>query len=483
MARSLRAIAAKGVRWTTLSALVTIAAQLLQLYIATQIVSPEELGLFAIVVLVIGFLRVFADGGFTLGIIHRQQMSPEELASVYWISVALGITLYGAAAVVGAPLVAWAYGEARLRTLVALGALSFMIVPFGLMYATLLRKQLQFGALATIEICAAIAGPVGTLAAAWAGHKVAALIFGLLATNVVRCALLILVGSRSWRPRLYLSFQSAKYFVGFGGYQVASRFINYLSSRADQILIGAFLGAEILGYYTLAWNIVVQPVYLINPIMTQVFAPILATVQDDLARLRRGFLSLIGLTSMVNMPLIIGFAAIAPIFLPMVFGPQWAPAVTLAQILAVVGVVRATGNPTGALIVARGRPDLGLRWSVISTAVQLPVLYVAVQSGSIIITTAVLAGLQVLTLAGIYWLVQRPLLGPCLRDWLRQVGTPLAFALIMAATVYLALRLLSLQSLSAMVGLIVLGAVLYGGLYGVLRRQAIVDLARTALAR
>jgi hypothetical protein len=106
-----------------------------------------------------------------------------------------------------------------------------------------------------------------------------------------------------------------------------------------------------------------------------------------------------------------------------------------------------------------------------------------VQSGSIIVMTAVLAGLQVLTLAGIYRFVQRPLLGPCLREWLGQVGAPLLFALIMAVAVHLALRLLGLQGLSGMAGLIVLGAILYGGLYGVLRRQAIIDLARTALAR
>jgi lipopolysaccharide exporter len=483
LARSLRTIAAKSVRWTTLSALATAGAQLLQMYIATQIVSPEELGLFAIVLLVIGFFRVFSDGGFTFGIIHRQQISPEELTSVYWISVAVGVALYGAAAAVGAPLVAWAYGEPRLHTLVTLGALSFMIVPFGLMYATLLRKQLQFGPLAIIEICAALAGPLGTIAAAWAGHTVTALIFGLLMTNVVRCGLLILIGGRTWRPRLHLRFQAARYFVGFGLYQIGNRFINYLSSRADQILIGAFLGPEILGYYTLAWNVVVQPVYAINPIMTRVFAPILATVQDDLPRLRRGFLSLIGLTSMVNTPLLLGFAAIAPIFLPMVFGPQWTPAVPIIPFLAVVGAVRAIGNPTGALIVARGRPDLGLRWTVISTAMQLPVLYLALQSGSVIVVSAVLAGLQVLTLAGIYWFLHRPLLGPCLWDLLGQVGTPLVFALIMAATVHLALRLLGLQSLYGLMGLIGLGAFLYGGLYVLLRRQAIVDLAKVALAR
>jgi lipopolysaccharide exporter len=483
LAQSLKRIAARGVRWTTLSAVVVTGAQLLQLWIATQIVSAEELGLFAIVLLVIGFLRVFADGGFTFAIIHRQQMSLEELASVYWISVAVGVALYGATAVVGAPLVAWIYGDARLQTLVALGALSFMVVPFGLMHATLLRKQLRFGPLAGIEICAALAGPMGTLAAAWVGYKVTALVFGLLATNVVQCGLAMLIGSRSWRPRLYASFRLAKYFVGFGLYQVGDRFINYLSLRTDQILIGAFLGPEVLGYYSLAWITVVQPVYRINPIMTRVFAPILATVQNDLVRLRRGFLTLIGLTTMVNMPLVAGFAAIAPIFVPLIFGAQWAPAVPIMQLLAVVAAVRAIGNPTGALMIARGRPDLSLRWSLVSIAVQLPVLYVASQSGSIIVMTAVLAGLQVSTLAGIYWFLQRAMLGPCLRDWLRQVSLPVVFALAMAAAVHLALHMLRPQGLSGMAGLIVLGGILYGGLYGVLRREAIADLARTALAR
>jgi lipopolysaccharide exporter len=481
--RSLRAAAATGVRWTSLSILAMVGAQLLQLYIATQIVSPEELGLYAVVLLVIGFLRIFADGGFTFGIIHRQEMTTEELSSLYWISVGFGIALYGVTALLGAPALAWAYGEARLQSLVAFGALTFVIVPFGLMHATLLRKQLRFGPLAWIEICAALAMPLGTLAAAWAGYKVTALIFGLLTTNVVRCGLLILIGSRSWRPRLYLSFAKARYFVGFGLYQVGHRFTDYLSSRADQILIGTFLGAEILGYYVLAWNTVVQPVSRINPIMTRVFAPILASVQDDLARLRRGFLGLIGLTLMVNMPLIMGFAAIAPIFLPTVFGPEWAAAVPIAQILAVVAVVRGIANPTGPLVVARGRPDLALRWSVISIAVQFPILYFAVQTGSVIAVTGILAGLQVLSLAGIYWFLYRALLGPCLGDCFRQIGVPLVFALIMAVSVHLALSLLDLQRFSGIAILVGLGAVLYIGLYTVFRRQAIVELARTALAR
>jgi hypothetical protein len=53
----------------------------------------------------------------------------------------------------------------------------------------------------------------------------------------------------------------------------------------------------------------------------------------------------------------------------------------------------------------------------------------------------------------------------------------------MAARVHLAMRLLGLHTFSGTIGLIVLGAILYGGLYLLLRREAIVDLAKTALAR
>jgi lipopolysaccharide exporter len=271
--------------------------------------------------------------------------------------------------------------------------------------------------------------------------------------------------------------------LSFGLYQVGDRFANYLASRSDQILIGAFLGPEVLGYYTFAWNTVVQPVYRINPILNRVFAPILARIQDDLPRLRRGFLTLIGLTAMVNMPLIAGFAAIAPILVPTLFGPQWVPAVPILQILAMVAAVKAVGNPTGALVVATGRPDLTFRWSVAGTAFQFPILWWSAQYDSVLIVTATLAALQLSSLVGLYLFVHRPLLGPCLGTWLRQIGIPVVFATVMAAVVAYAASALDLGNpLKLLIG-IALGVLIYSGLYGILQRRAIIDLTRIAIAR
>ena len=470
-------------RWTTLSAVAVTGSQLLQMWIATRIVSPAELGLFYITMLVLGFLKIFADGGFTFAVFHRQTMTAVELSSVYWMTVLVGVLIYAGAAAIAAPLVALAYGEPRLHALIALSSLSFVMVPFGLLHSTLLRKDLRFDLAAKIEVAAAVTGLVAMAAAALAGLRLFSLVVGILTNNLVRTALFVTVGTRGWRPEFRLDFGAAAFFVRFGTFQLGERVISYLAARSDQILISAFLGPEILGFYSLAWNFVVDPIYRINPIITRVFGPVLAKLQDEPARLKRAFLTLIEIVATINLPLVAGMAAVAPLLVPVMFGNKWLPIVPIMQILAVVGCCKAVGNPTGGLILAKGRADLAFRWSAIAALCQMPVLLLAVQAGSILVVAATIAVLQVFTLAGLYRLLYRPLIGACLGDWLEKILVPLGFALVMAAVVVLAGRLLHLTGAAGTALSIALGAAVYLALYALFRRDMVVSLATLTFSR
>ena len=483
MAQSLKKTAARGIRWTTLSALAVTGAQLLQIWIATQIVSPGELGLFYIMMLALGFLRIFADGGFTLAIFHRQTISSEELSSVYWLTVAIGVAMYVGMAAVGAPLLALVYGEPRLHKLIAYGALSFVMVPFGLLFSALLRKELHFDLVAKIEVAAALAGLAAMVIGALSGFGLLALVAGLLSGNAVRTALFVTLGASRWWPERRLSFGAAGYFVRFGSFQIGERVTNYLASRSDQMLISAFLGAEALAFYALAWNLVVDPIFRINPIITRVFGALLAKVQSEPARLKRGFLSLIEIVALINLPLVAGIAAIAPLIVPLVFGEAWTPTVPLMQILAWVGAAKAIANPSGALVVAWGRADLAFRLSVIVALCQLPVLTLAVQSGSVRIVAITIAIFQLFVLGGLYRLLYRPILGGCLREWLATWLLPLGFTAVMAASVVLAGRFLQLNGVVGIALSIALGGAVYIGLYALFRRDMVASLIKLALGR
>jgi lipopolysaccharide exporter len=72
---SLGRVATGAAKWTATSTLITTAVQLTQLSILARLLSPEDFGLMAMVVVVIGFGQLFTDMGISNAIIHRQDIT------------------------------------------------------------------------------------------------------------------------------------------------------------------------------------------------------------------------------------------------------------------------------------------------------------------------------------------------------------------------------------------------------------------------
>jgi len=106
---SLRVKALKSVRWTAATTASNIAARFGVTLVAARMLPPFQLGLFAIVNLVLGFAYIFADAGVTQGIISKQDASNEQLSSLYWFNLAFGGVVAAGFAVLS-PVLAYAYG-------------------------------------------------------------------------------------------------------------------------------------------------------------------------------------------------------------------------------------------------------------------------------------------------------------------------------------------------------------------------------------
>ena len=115
--------------------------------------------------------------------------------------------------------------------------------------------------------------------------------------------------------------------------------LNYFNQRLDQILVGTFLGANILGYYTLAYNIAITPFLRINPILTKVAFPAFSKVQTDNRQFKNGYFKLINTLTTINFPLLIGLAVLASDLIPVVFGPGWKQSIILLQLFCVVALI------------------------------------------------------------------------------------------------------------------------------------------------
>ena len=480
---SLRESAAAAVRWTAASTSVVTGLQFVQLGVLAHILSPEDFGLMAMVLVILGFAQAYADMGISGAIIHRQDVTADQLSSLYWLNIATGVALY-LAVILAAPLVVLVFNEPRLAELIHWAALVFLAVPLGQQFQVLLEKELRFSVLACVQTLAAIIGCVVAVLSALGGQGVYSLIAGQLSNRLSTALMLACIGWRQWRPRFHFKTADLKGYVGFGLYQMGERSINYLNSRLDQLLIGAFLGVQTLGYYNFAWNLVIQPMARINPVVGRVAFPTLAKVQSDTRRLKRGFVLMLRVLSHVNFPLLLGLVVVSPSLVPLLFGQQWVPAVILVQILAFVALIRSVGNPVGALLLAKGRADLGFVWNTILLAGQLFGVSIGLYVRGPIGVAVALLVLQVIYYFFGYAFLIRRLIDLSLRDYVTSIAPALALSLTMAVFVALIPFLtIGLPLAAVLVIQIVSGAAAYIGLNWLFRREHTLELTNLVLGK
>jgi O-antigen/teichoic acid export membrane protein len=261
---------------------------------------------------------------------------------------------------------------------------------------------------------------------------------------------------------LHFRRSDLKGYMSFGLYQMGERTLNFIYSRMDQLLIGMFLGPIALGYYSFAWNLIIQPVNRINPILTKVAFPLFARIQNEEERLKRGYLTLVRIVATINAPMLVGFAAIAPTLIPLIYGAQWAAAISLIPPLAVVGLLRCIMNPIGTLLLAKGRADLGFIWTLGVVLLNTAAVMISLQlSGAVGIAYCLLM-LHILYLFAIYTFVIRRLVGFCFALYIESLLPALTTAGIMAGCVWLLPSTPAVGSLALVVAQIATGAIFYG---------------------
>lgn len=469
---SLAQSAAGGIRWTTFSMLVVTITQMVRMVVLGRLLGPEAFGLLAMILVVTGFAELLSQAGLSEAIIQHQCPTHIELSSLYWLNIALSGSFYIILLLL-TPLIAVLYSTPELEQLLPWAALAFLISPWGTQFKALLQKQLDFKPLAVIEIIAAVVGMFLAIILAWQGYGVWSLIWGSLAQSTVIALSLWLVGWwRQMLPGFYFNFPAVKPYLSFGLHLVGSNMLNYFNSRIDQLAVGALLGSQALGYYSMAFNLVLQPVSRINPVLTSVAFPVLAKVRDDRAQLKRGYFRMLDLLTSINAPVLIGIAAVAPLLIPIVLGDQWLPIIPLIQVLAVFSLIRSTGNAGGSLILACGRADLAFYWNLMLFAI-IPLAIVAgAKMGGLQGVAWTLLALQSALLFAWYLFVVRRLLGNCFVGFVTSMSAPVLFTVPMIGVVIgIAPFIFSMTSIMQLAVQTLLGGVVYCVLYWLFRKE------------
>src|SRR4029079_10598497 len=101
----------------------------------------------------------------------------------------------------------------------------------------------------------------------------------------------------------------------------------------------------------------------------EVLFPAFSRLGDDTRRIARSWLRANRVIAAISLPAMAGLIVVAPDFVQVVLGEQWAEATPVIRILAWVGLVQSLVRLNSSVLQARDRTDVLLRWSLLITAV------------------------------------------------------------------------------------------------------------------
>jgi len=398
--------AAKGVSWSAVATLFKGGLQLVQLIILARILTPLELGLLAMINIVIGFAQIFGDAGISNATIFHKELKRKQLSQLYSVNLILGcfITFI---VFISASYIEKFYSMNGLSGLLILLSPIFFIKSVGQQQQALLQQQLKFDLLARIEVIAASVG-FGCLAVfLYLGLSLNAVIYSQLITAIILSLLLLF--NRAVKPCIPAFPQLSQIIkpVKYGLYQTGEAFINYLSAQFDQLLIGKLLGAETLGIYSYIKSLVFRPaLQLINPIVNRVTFPLMVNYKSTHS-FSDMYSQVLRLLSFINIPLY-GLIALFPeLVLSFTFGDSWLPQAELLKWLAIYMLFISMMNPIGTLLRASGSVKRGFYWNLLVTIVRPLVILLSIKFGLVWLVKSLVL-LQVFLFIGHWLYLLRP---------------------------------------------------------------------------
>lgn len=344
-----------NVQWNAMSQIVRVGLQLTSVMVMARILPTSDFGLLAMATIVTNFAGIFRDMGTSAAIIQRQQLSGELLDTVFWFSLLFGFVVGGLIAITS-PLVARAFNEPGVESLLIALSLAFPIASSGATHLALLERSSRFRSVAIIETLSTACGVIAAIVAALSGVGATSLVIQTLIGTAL--STLIFWRASGWKPGFQWSKAELFGVVGFSGNLVAFNVINYFTRNADAILIGRFLGPIALGYYSIAYRIMLFPLQNLTFVLNRALLPIFSGHQKNPALIGRQYLRLLQFIFVITAPLMLGLWSVREAFVVFVLGEKWRAASDIVAWLAPTGLLQSVVSTTGTVLIATGKTRL-----------------------------------------------------------------------------------------------------------------------------
>lgn len=444
--------------WSVLNLVVNRGGTAIVMLVLAGYVGPEAFGLFAVVAVFREVALVIATAGLGQAVIREQNVTAEDLDSVFWFNIAVSTALYGLVWV-AAPFVADIYGNPQLSALLRVTCVVFVFGGLRVIPVAVLSRNLDFRSQAFAQTISTVVSGALAFGAVYAGWGIWSLVVLLVAMTATTATMTWYFSG--WYPRLRFSWRAFRPYWHFGKNLLFAGMAWRLATNSYVLVLGGVFTTQIAGWYFFAQKVQQLTGQMLSGAVNQAAYPALAKFQHDDNALRQRYRRVLSLLVFVVAPVTLITGGLASIWLPLIMGPEWAGAVIYVQLLMIAAAVFPINLINVNAITVKGRTDFILWLDIGKICAQFAILLGTIPLGPL----AVVSGQAVFALLcwPVHGWVNHRLFGYGLIRQVKDVWKPLIAASFVAVSVLavnsycrLAYTLLNLFWLTAGSGLMYL---------------------------
>ncbi|MEN9559269.1 MAG: hypothetical protein RLZZ502_480 [Pseudomonadota bacterium] len=327
------------------------AFQLLTMLICVRLLTPYQLGQFAIAAVfaqILGTVREFGVGEY---IIQSHPLSPLRIKTAltvsFLISWSFAMLLFG----ISFP-VAWFYQDAELQTIVQIMSGSFLLIPFGAVKMALMQRHMQVKAYWLVQLIANLTTMLVTIACAYQGQGAKSMAIGAVSAVLAQNLTIALVSAD--KVPFALAFSNLREAIKFGFYTISMYLSTQLGRSIPDLLIGRVLGLEAVAFYARCNNVVEIYSRIITRNAVGAILPYFTKLQREQGHFFEAFLRSSSYITAVGWPLCLVLIFTCDSVIRVLFGTQWMSVVEPTRIILVATMIDSAYLLSREAMIAKG---------------------------------------------------------------------------------------------------------------------------------
>lgn len=368
-----------------------ISIQFVSSLIIARLLTPSELGVFSVAVLLVGFAHILRDFGVGQYIIQEKELTDDRIRTAFGLTLILGWSM-GALLFMASTPVAVFYGEPGVGKVMLVLSGNFFLIPFGSVTMAYMRRELNFAPLYRVKTLSTLIQASATVGLAYAGFSYMSMAWAAIIGTTSTILLVNL-----YRPRglpFWPSLKEVRRVFSFGSFVSGASIVGEMGKAAPELIIGRILNFEAVGLFGRAMGLMELFDRAVMQAVWAVALPYFSAQNFAGPNLKEGYLKAVTYLTAIAWPFFSVLALLAHPAIRLLYGSQWDAAAPLVRILCLWGVLGAAYALTGQILLAVGQAKNHFRLQLAIQSSRVALILLAAPLGleavCIILATSVL---------------------------------------------------------------------------------------------